>query len=169
MRIQLQSLKHGPNRVSLRSPPENLNLPGEIFANDVIVEGILEGYGDTVNADFHIFTDINLICDRCAMEFTSSLNLDARIYFTASRAMVRDEDNVKFYNPDKPEVDISGNVHDELLLAMPLKILCREDCKGLCPHCGADLNYETCGCEIIIPDHRWQALQAVKESLAGKD
>ena len=48
---------------------------------------------------------------------------------------------------------------DTLVLAMPLKVLCREDCAGLCPQCGTDLNVEACACAAREPDERWAKLQ----------
>jgi uncharacterized protein len=55
-------------------------------------------------------------------------------------------------------LDVDRWAQDALLLAMPIKVLCREDCAGLCPTCGADLNAGDCGCEPV-PDERWSKLR----------
>ena len=59
------------------------------------------------------------------------------------------------------EVDLGGVLREELLLAMPTKVVCKEDCKGICGGCGAELNHEECTCEPEI-DPRWEALKGLK-------
>ncbi len=56
-------------------------------------------------------------------------------------------------------------LREQLLLALPLKAICREDCKGLCPHCGKNLNQEQCACAEPIEDPRWSALKDIREKL----
>lgn len=56
-------------------------------------------------------------------------------------------------------------LREQLLLALPLKAICREDCKGLCPHCGRNLNNEQCNCAEPLEDPRWSALKDIKEKL----
>jgi uncharacterized protein len=56
-------------------------------------------------------------------------------------------------------------LHEQLLLALPLKVTCREDCKGLCPQCGKNLNQEQCSCSTELEDPRWAALKDVRSRL----
>jgi uncharacterized protein len=56
-------------------------------------------------------------------------------------------------------------LREQILLALPVKAVCREDCKGLCPQCGANLNAESCNCAAERSDPRWSALQGIKEKL----
>ena len=56
-------------------------------------------------------------------------------------------------------------LREQLLLALPLKAICREDCKGLCPHCGRNLNNEQCNCAEPVEDPRWSALKDIREKL----
>ena len=56
-------------------------------------------------------------------------------------------------------------LREQVLLALPLKVTCREECKGLCPHCGKNLNQEQCSCEVPIEDPRWAALKEVRARL----
>jgi len=58
-------------------------------------------------------------------------------------------------------------VREQVLLALPLKVICREDCKGLCPHCGANLNLEQCSCSEPIEDPRWTALKDLRSKLGN--
>ena len=56
-------------------------------------------------------------------------------------------------------------VREQVLLAVPLKVICREDCKGLCPHCGANQNLERCSCSEPMEDPRWTALKDIRSKL----
>jgi len=56
-------------------------------------------------------------------------------------------------------------LREQVLLALPLKITCREECKGLCPHCGKNLNQEQCSCAVAADDPRWAALKEIRGRL----
>jgi uncharacterized protein len=56
-------------------------------------------------------------------------------------------------------------LREQVLLSVPLKVVCSEECKGLCPRCGRNLNNEGCDCAEPVPDPRWQALKDIKKSL----
>lgn len=56
-------------------------------------------------------------------------------------------------------------LREQVLLAVPLKAICRDECKGLCPHCGKNLNHESCQCGESEPDPRWDALKDLKDKL----
>jgi uncharacterized protein len=56
-------------------------------------------------------------------------------------------------------------LREQVLLALPLKAICREDCRGLCPHCGRNLNQEQCNCAEPMEDPRWSALKDLREKL----
>jgi uncharacterized protein len=69
-----------------------------------------------------------------------------------------DESDVYLLEPRATTVDLRPALREEWLLAVPAFVQCREDCKGLCPRCGADLNQGPCGCAPEI-DSRWDALR----------
>jgi uncharacterized protein len=56
-------------------------------------------------------------------------------------------------------------LREQVLLALPLKAICRENCKGLCPHCGKNLNAEQCSCAEPMEDPRWSALKEIRGKL----
>ena len=99
---------------------------------------------------------INAPCDRCLevaeQPFTSDVSW-AFVHGAPDRgdAAVEDEDAAEFEDdaaiPFVGEtIDLLPTVWEEVVLAMPAKVLCKDDCAGLCPRCGANLNRETCGC-----------------------
>jgi uncharacterized protein len=60
---------------------------------------------------------------------------------------------------------LEDTIREQVLLALPLKTLCREDCKGLCAHCGKNLNEGTCSCGETVEDPRWSALKEIRNKL----
>jgi uncharacterized protein len=78
-----------------------------------------------------------------------------------------DEDAEDVYRLDeRGAVDMEQVLREQLDLALPLRALCSEDCRGLCAGCGADLNRETCRCEPEV-DERWAGLEELKRQLEG--
>jgi len=60
------------------------------------------------------------------------------------------------------ELDLAPAVREQILLSVPVAPLCREECKGLCPRCGKDLNDGECGCDRTVLDPRWAALKGIQ-------
>jgi len=56
-------------------------------------------------------------------------------------------------------------LREQVLLAVPVKVICRQDCKGLCPQCGANLNFAKCSCSEPLEDPRWSALKDLRRKL----
>lgn len=106
-------------------------------------------------------------CARCAEDFRTPLERPFR-FVLAPRAVgdggdgsLRTED-LEFSFYDGEEIDLGPLIAEQLILALPSRALCREDCKGLCPRCGVDLNVESCDCEFEAPDPRLAVLRTLK-------
>jgi uncharacterized protein len=76
------------------------------------------------------------------------------------RELGEDDLAVGFYQNQVIEVD--DLVREQIELALPMGRLCKQDCRGLCPHCGANLNQVECGCSAEVVDPRWEALRVLK-------
>jgi uncharacterized protein len=85
--------------------------------------------------------------------------------YAASTAAELEERDMSLSVFDGEAVDMDELVGEQLLLALPSRILCSEDCKGLCPECGNDRNLKDCNCGSEEVDPRWGAL---KELVNGK-
>jgi DUF177 domain-containing protein len=72
------------------------------------------------------------------------------------------EDDLDLFPYDGEEIDLAPLLREQLVLAVPFAPLCAEDCKGLCPQCGADLNQTTCSCDRTPVDPRLAALKDIK-------
>jgi uncharacterized protein len=62
-------------------------------------------------------------------------------------------------------LELEDVLREQVLLAVPIKTVCRPECKGLCPHCGKNLNNETCDCDQKNADPRWNALKGLRDKL----
>ena len=114
------------------------------------VEGVVENAGDVILLKADVKTEIERTCGRCLKVFTEPL--------AAQVAGAENIENDAFiYESDL--LDITEPVRESLLLAVPLQSLCREDCRGLCPVCGADRNEGDCGCDATTVDPRLAALK----------
>ena len=60
------------------------------------------------------------------------------------------------------QIDLGAIAREQILLALPMDTLCKDDCKGLCTVCGQDLNHKECGCQRKVSDPRWAALKNIK-------
>jgi uncharacterized protein len=102
-------------------------------------------------------------CRRCLTPLATPLRLEIGALFTQDPDALDDPDSYAVA-PDATEIDVTPAVREELVLAAPRFVLCRDDCKGLCPQCGKDLNVDACDCEPAT-EARWQPLKALKDML----
>ena len=102
-------------------------------------------------------------CRRCLTPVAVPLKLEIGALFTQDADALDDPDAYAL-GPEATEIDVTPAVREEVLLAAPRYVVCRDDCKGLCPQCGKDLNTGPCDCEPAT-DMRWQPLKALKDKL----
>ena len=120
-------------------------------------------HGLLVNATIEV--QVDAACARCLAEVarTSTLTLEEECYPTVDPSTGRrmdspDESEGVVHIDTRQMLDLSDVLRQYLLTGEPLKTLCRHDCRGLCPECGADLNLEKCNCSTRPADPRWGAL-----------
>src|SRR5262249_23600562 len=92
----------------------------------------------------------------------TSKRIDAPVNILFTEDEQADDPSVYVIPPHSQTLDLSEAVREELILAVPDYVLCREDCAGLCPHCGKDLNEGPHDCAAKPTDARWAALEALK-------
>jgi uncharacterized protein len=114
---------------------------------------------------------VRLNCDRCARPFETDLEIDITRHLSPFFAdpEAREGDEVELIDEDMEfsfyhgeEIDLLDILVEEILLALPMRRYCREDCKGLCPRCGVDLNEQTCSCRDVAEDSPFAALKNLK-------
>lgn len=116
-----------------------------------------------------LFTEIGANCDRCGKELLRKLqnNFDF-VYLFETPEEEDDSFNVRYLAPETDKVDLTQEIFDYANLSIPLKILCDENCKGLCPHCGNNLNETECNCTDSLQGSLYDKLQDIKKKLENK-
>jgi uncharacterized protein len=125
------------------------------FIDPILVEGVFTMLGDIISFNGKIKTTLRLVCSRCLENFNYGLEMDIDEKFSK---VIHDEDNdIIIINSDR--VDFSPIIETNLILSLPMKKLCEEECKGLCSVCGTNLNYSNCNCEKNDIDPRLAKLR----------
>ena len=102
--------------------------------------------------------DVGAECRRCLAPTHAHVEEELHLLFADANDEESDESDVYMLEPRGTTIDLRPALREQWLLAAPSFAQCREDCKGLCPRCGADLNVGPCGCSPVT-DPRWAALQ----------
>lgn len=148
------------NRVLDKGPVHEFHVEGPI---GVQISYYRAGTELFFSGELHAPT--HAVCARCAEEFEQTSERGFRFVLTPKAVGYDDENDAEdlelsVYEGD--EVDLSPLIREQLLLSLPTRPLCREDCRGLCPRCGANLNLVQCGCAAADADPRLSALHKLK-------
>ena len=116
-------------------------------------------------------TSIETPCARCVDPVQYDVKSDFDLLYRPINADSHPEEasiseaetEISFYQGEG--IELEDVLKEQVLLSLPAKMLCREDCKGLCPQCGKNLNQGSCQCETKISDLRWAALEGIKGKL----
>jgi len=165
--ITLEALEDGP-------------LPfDEVFAAskiDFAVAGLrqtaplhVQGTASAIEREIHIrgglTTQVEMECARCLDPVVRAVKSDFDLFYQPldespegnELVVPKGEEELGFYSGEG--VVLEDVAKEQVLLSLPMRTVCREDCKGLCPTCGINRNRETCQCKPTGGDPRWAALQ----------
>jgi uncharacterized protein len=114
--------------------------------------------------------DFELLCARCVEPVNTPLTGNFDLIFrpqdadadAGERAITLDETEIGYY--EESGLSLEDVVREQVLLSLPSRTLCKEDCKGLCPRCGQNLNLEPCKC-IPTADPKWSALAGLASTV----
>lgn len=153
LRVDLRELKHGPVATTGSLAPEDPAFAGLDLAltSPVEVGGRIQASG--AGGYFwkgHVRGQVQAQCRRCLTDVALSVDTDIGLMFTSDPDLL-DDPSVHELAPSATQIDLVEFVREELALAVPSYPLCRPNCAGLCPRCGADLNTGPCGC--AVPTH----------------
>ncbi|MBU5482747.1 DUF177 domain-containing protein [Clostridium sp. MSJ-11] len=111
------------------------------FLKPVKLKGEFNLIGDTINLNGTVTTTLELICSRCLVKFAKKVEIP--IEEKLSKEENKDDDYI-FIEGDV--IDITEIIENNIIVSLPIKMLCNEKCKGLCPDCGVNLNDSACNC-----------------------
>ncbi len=153
LRVDLRDLQRGPVETDGRLEPDDPAFEGLDLAlmGSVLVHGRLQATGP---GEYfwraRLEGTVRLHCRRCLAEVRHRVDEDLSLLFSEDPEAGEDP-SVYLLPPHAATLDLSEAVREELALAVPAYLLCREDCAGLCPRCGGDRNTGGCRCAPVEP------------------
>jgi len=167
MRLDLRNVR-GPSQAVVRAFPASAfgSDDGFTVASPVELGLDVRKDGDKYNLSGRLDTTVRRECCRCLEPFDVPAAVDIDVRYLPHRVNagegeheISEEDlSIAFYRDD--EIDLGGLVREQLQLAAPMKPLCDDGCRGLCPMCGVNRNREACGCDTEWRDPRLEPLRA---------
>lgn len=149
--LDLSTLKPTLNRVEIEAPVAEVGLPDAQWSGLVRASLRVERSGDRVSVRGDMSAAAQLECVRCLREFSLEVSAPFTVYAdrrgksgSAEEELLERDDYMLFH--DGRRLDLRESAREVLLLELPITPHCREDCPGLCPKCGADLNLGPCAC-----------------------
>ncbi len=167
MRIELENLEGSKGDFAYVYQPDELNPVDErvSLTAPAAVNGKIRLSGNEVFVNGHVETRAQVECDRCLKPVELPVNADFTLEYISdsdyesSQVAELTEEAMSVSVFDGSAIDVDEIVREQILLAVPTRMLCREDCKGICPECGADRNTGECNCVTNDIDPRWAALK----------
>ena len=131
-----------------------LNFSGADFqqAGPLQVDGVAELAGPDIRVRGSLKTRLSAACDRCLAPIEFQVERSFELYYRPMASIAREEEievpkdelGIGFFSGEG--IELADIVTEQVILSVPMKLVCREDCRGLCPACGVDLNRESCRC-----------------------
>jgi uncharacterized protein len=136
--------------------------PLEVRASAEMVEGQIRVAGE-------LHTRLELVCARCLEPVVEEISREFDLFYRPMHSITREEemrlklDDTEIAFFEGQGLFLADVLAEQVLLAIPMKVICRSDCRGLCPHCGANLNTDECRCESHAADSRMAPLARLKQ------
>jgi DUF177 domain-containing protein len=136
--------------------------PLEVRATAELVDGQIRIFGT-------LHTRVDLVCARCLDTVVEEISRDFDLFYRPMTSIARDDEfhlnlddtEIGFFEGDG--LFLADVLAEQVNLSLPMKVICSSDCRGLCPHCGANLNNEECRCEKNGSDPRLAPLARLKQ------
>ena len=172
MRIVVEALTETGEPFAHTYAPGEIDLEDEYvrLPEEVSVRGRASRRDEQVDIRGEIRGTLEADCDLCLAPVIIPVEIEFAVSYVPKAVVVEpaEDREIPVDDPDfsvyeGETVDVDELVREQLLLAQPSRFRCHEECRGLCAHCGIDLNREACACDQPEIDPRWAALAALKQ------
>ena len=156
MKIEIEQIPEGVSFHKFECRPEEIDLSveGFVFISPVVANLKIYRQIDKFFINFEMSVNIESECFRCLSPVRMALSALSEVQYRPLPKLPKDRlDDIGIGYYSDEYIDLSDEVRESLLLEVPMTVLCSEDCKGLCPHCGADLNLGECNCSEYSEVH----------------
>lgn len=160
MKIRISQLSSGLHEYHFSSKPSDVGLE-ENFQKDVNVDVVLDKTQRQIFLKVDIHTSGHFPCDRCLEDFVQPIVSYYNMLYVmdAQDADKNPVDEIQIISPETTYIELTEDVRQIVILSIPLKLICKDECKGLCSQCGANWNYKSCMCHEEVTDSRWEPLK----------
>ena len=153
---------YAPEAVDYHSPDLHQVDPLEVRGSAELVEGQIH-----ISGNLH--TRLEMVCARCLEPVVEEVSRDFDLFYRPLQSIQREEEmrlrlddtEIAFFEGEG--LFLTDVLAEQVLLAVPMKAIFRSDCRGLCPHCGTNLNHESCRCSLQKADPRMAPLARLKQ------
>jgi uncharacterized protein len=176
MKIRVDKISEEGQDIETKFEPAEMSLDfhGYSLREDIFFVGRATKSNDDVHIEGTLRGAITSECSRCLASFLMPIDMAMNILYVPERdPATREEEMVlelvvdrSFYKEDV--IDLLHEAKELLFVNLPVKPVCRDECKGLCPQCGADLNVAACGCELHAISSPFEELKDLKGKLKKK-
>ncbi len=170
MFIALEQLQDKPVRFDETFAPGVVDYatPGLRQISGLHVKGIASILGAEIHVQGSLTVQLETECARCLDPVAQDVKRTFDLYYRSldespeadELAVPRGEEELAFFSGDG--LQLEDVAKEQVLLSLPMRAVCRTDCKGLCPQCGINRNRETCRCAETAADPRWEALKKIR-------
>ena len=164
MRIDVRPILHEPGKhldFHFQLDLSDVELAGRYpISRPVAVDGTVRNAAGVLELELTARSTLDAVCDRCGKAFDQEKEIPFQCLLAEE---LQNEDNDEIVLLENGQADVEDLARTAFLLGMDTKTLCSEDCKGLCPRCGADLNLGPCSCKKE-PDPRLAVLAKLLEN-----
>ena len=153
---------YAPGAVDYHTPDFHQVDPLDVRATAELVEGQIH-----ISGELH--TRLEMVCARCLEPVVEEVGRDFDLFYRPLQSIQREEEmrlrlddtEIAFFQGEG--LFLADVLAEQVHLAIPMKVICRSDCRGLCPHCGANLNTDDCRCSTQGLDPRLAPLARFKQ------
>ena len=171
MIINLRQFDSFPAHLVVEAEKESMSIDYDsvVEVNSAAMEIDIQKSGEEFFCQGMARASVRLVCARCLDEFDKEL-ANTTDFIVCSKEQreshgdVQDNEEYVYFQGSDLQADVSEIVRQSVITEVALKPLCSEECEGLCPSCGVNLNKKTCDCKTDKVDPRWEALKKLSRS-----
>ena len=170
MRIDVRELELGPLKLSGEVALEELKIESSDVRvlGQILVRLVAEKHAQEVRVRGSFAAEAQLPCARCLEPVRIPLLVELDQFYRPHKdhrlvgeiELQEKDTEIAFYFGDF--IEVSDIIREQILLGLPMKPVCRDDCQGLCPHCGKNRNLDACNCHSLFVDPRLAPLLQIK-------
>lgn len=161
MKVNIQKLSEGIHEVSEEVSAEDLGLSQNIKTSEnLVVNAFVDRFEDSFRVKLNVKADLIEQCDKCLADYKSQFDENGEQIYQVGKGEYEDDD-IEVLPDNTRELDLSNLINEVFLINRPIQNTCKEDCRGLCPDCGKNLNLTTCDCKSERIDPRLEKLKSL--------